>query len=116
MAKRGTNKSSLRDALTQVMPSTDTSAVQRVTKAAPAATSPPPVSEGRVKKGWEENKCSLYLPHPAVYQALLDLAHEDSKQIGRRKKLNDLFLEGIELLLKKRGLPSIDELIVKAGE
>jgi len=112
MAKRGISKPSLRDALTQVMPSEEGGTVPSVSQAAPAAVTPPPVSAGRIKKDWQENKHSIYM-HSAVHQALLDLAHEDSKQSGQRKKLNDLFLEGIELLLKKRGLPSMAELIAK---
>lgn len=70
--------------------------------------------EPKTRRKWDENKCSLYLPHPAVYKALLDLQHAESNV--RRKKLNDYFLEGIDRVFADRGLPSIEELIKKAGE
>lgn len=70
--------------------------------------------ETKARRKWDENKCSLYLPHPAVYKALLDLQHAESNV--RRKKLNDYFLEGIDRVFADRGLPSIEELIKKAGE
>jgi hypothetical protein len=40
---------------------------------------------------------------------LRDIAHDE------RTKLHPLILEGIDLLLKKRGAPSIKELTKKAG-
>ena len=49
---------------------------------------------------------SLYLPK-AVYEALREAAFKE------RRKIHDLVMQGIDLALKKRGYPSIDEL--KAG-
>lgn len=46
---------------------------------------------------------TLYLPKP-VHRQLRELANEEDK------KLHDLYLEGINLVLKKRGLKSIAEL------
>jgi hypothetical protein len=54
------------------------------------------------------HQLSVYL-EPPVYDALRDLAHEE------RTKLHPLILEAIDLLLKKRGAPSIRELTRKAG-
>lgn len=77
---------------------------------APLRTDAP---QPKARRKWDENKCSLYLPHPAIYKALLDLQHAESTT--RRKKLNDYFLEGIDRVFADRGLPSIEELIKKAG-
>ena len=46
---------------------------------------------------------------PPVYDRLRDIAHEE------RVKMHALFLEAVDLLLKKRGAPSIRELTRKAG-
>ena len=54
------------------------------------------------------HQLSVYLEAP-VYDRLRDIAHEE------RTKLHPLILEAIDLLLKKRGAPSIRELIRKAG-
>jgi hypothetical protein len=50
---------------------------------------------------------SLYLPE-AVYEALRESAFKE------RCKIHDLVMQGIEMALKKRGYPSIDDL--KAGK
>ena len=49
---------------------------------------------------------SLYLPE-AVYEALRETAFKE------RCKIHDLVMQGIELALRKRGYPSVDDL--KAG-
>jgi hypothetical protein len=50
---------------------------------------------------------SVYLPE-AVYEALRTTAFEE------RCKIHDLIMQGIELALRKRGYPPIDDL--KAGK
>jgi hypothetical protein len=54
------------------------------------------------------HQLSVYL-EPEVYDRLRDIAHEE------RTKLHSLVLEAIDLLLKRRGQPSIKELIKKSG-
>lgn len=51
---------------------------------------------------------SLYI-EPEVYDALRGIAFEE------RIKLHALITEGVDLVLKRRGSPSIRELIKKAG-
>jgi hypothetical protein len=46
---------------------------------------------------------SLYLPEP-VYEALREAAFKE------RCKIHDLVMQGIEMALKKRGYPSVDDL------
>jgi hypothetical protein len=46
---------------------------------------------------------SLYLPEP-VYEALRKIAFEE------RVKIHDVVLEGIDVALRRRGYPSIDDL------
>jgi len=46
---------------------------------------------------------SLYLPEP-VYEALRKIAFDE------RVKIHDVVLEGIDLALKRRGYPSIEDL------
>lgn len=55
---------------------------------------------------------SLYIP-PEVADQLDLLAIQERPARGRKKKINSLVLEGINLLLKDRGLPSIEELTKK---
>jgi hypothetical protein len=50
---------------------------------------------------------SLYLPEP-VYEGLRKIAFEE------RVKIHDLVLEGIDLALRRRGYPSVENL--KAGK
>ncbi len=50
---------------------------------------------------------SIYLPEP-VYEALRKIAFDE------RLKIHDLVMEGIDLVLRRRGYPSIDGL--KAGK
>lgn len=53
---------------------------------------------------------SVYIP-PVVLEQLDLIAMQERPAPGRKKKFNSLILEGIDLLLKDRGLPSIGELI-----
>jgi hypothetical protein len=46
---------------------------------------------------------SLYLPEP-VYEALRTIAFEE------RLKIHDVVLEGIDLALRRRGYPSVENL------
>ena len=46
---------------------------------------------------------SLYLPEP-VYEALRETAFKE------RCKIHDLVIQGVDLALRKRGYPSIDDL------
>lgn len=54
------------------------------------------------------SRVSLYLEAP-VYDQLREIAHVE------RTKLHPLMLEAIDLLLKKRGSPSIRELITRGA-
>jgi hypothetical protein len=65
-----------------------------------------PVGPGTLKQ--RAHQLSVYLEAP-VYDALRDIAHAE------RTKLHPLILEGIDMVLKKRGAPSIKELTKKAG-
>lgn len=70
------------------------------------AVAPQPVTgEGTLKE--RATQMSLYL-EPPVYDQLRDIAYHE------RTKIHPLILEGIDLLLKKRGSPSIKELVEKA--
>lgn len=60
-----------------------------------------PVGEGTLKQ--RAHQLSVYLEAP-VYDRLRDIAHDE------RTKLHPLILEAIDLLLKKRGAPSIKDL------
>lgn len=50
---------------------------------------------------------SVYIP-PVVLEQLDLIAMQERPAPGRKKKFNTLILEGIDLLLKDRGLPSRD--------
>ena len=52
---------------------------------------------------------SVYIP-PAVLEQLDLIALQERPAPGRKTKFNTLILEGIDLLLKDRGLPSIEDL------
>jgi hypothetical protein len=64
------------------------------------------VGEGTLKQ--RAHQLSVYLEEP-VYDKLRDIAFHE------RTKLHPLILEGIDLVLKKRGMPSIKELTKTAG-
>jgi hypothetical protein len=51
---------------------------------------------------------TVYLP-PPVHDQLRHVAYEE------RVKMHDLLLEGLDLVFKKRGLPSIEELKKRQG-
>jgi hypothetical protein len=53
---------------------------------------------------------SVYIP-PAVLDQLDLLALQERPAPGRKKKFNTFILEGLDLLLKKRGLPGVTELV-----
>jgi hypothetical protein len=84
------------------------SAPREVVSLKPRRTASPqkPVGEGTLKQ--RAHQLSVYLEAP-VYDALREIAHVE------RIKLHPLILEGIDLVLKKRGAPSIKELTKKAG-
>jgi len=67
---------------------------------------PQPAGQGTLKQ--RARQMSLYLEQP-VYDQLRDIAHDE------RTKIHPLILEAIDLLLKKRGSPSIKDLTQKAG-
>jgi len=52
---------------------------------------------------------SVYIP-TAVLDQLDLLALQERPAPGRKKKFNTFVLEGLDLLLKKRGLPGVAEL------
>lgn len=67
-------------------------------------SAPAPKPANQEKKGREAIKQqSLYLPE-AVYEQVRKLAFDE------RKKLHDYYLEGLDLVFKKKGLKSIAEL------
>src|SRR5215471_18279685 len=49
---------------------------------------------------------SVYLPE-AAYEALRQVAFDE------RRKIHDLLLEGVELALKKRGYPTLADMMTK---
>jgi len=67
---------------------------------------PPPAGQGTLKE--RTRQCSLYLELP-VYERLREIAFHE------RVPMHELFMEGIELALKRRGAPPIKELMKKAG-
>lgn len=74
-----------------------------------ASRKPAPVKakgEGTIRE--RAKQLSLYLEEP-VYDQIREIAHVE------RVKMHQLILEGVDLLLKKRGAPSIKELMKKAG-
>jgi hypothetical protein len=74
-------------------------------KTSPATSGAPKAPAGR-RPTPDIVHSSLYLPEP-VYEALREAAFRE------RCKIHDLVMQGIDLALRKRGYPSIDEL--KAG-
>src|SRR6476620_2615481 len=67
--------------------------------------SPQPKGQGTLKQ--RAHQFSTYL-EPPVYDALRDIAHAE------RVKIHALVLEGVDLVLQKRGLPSIAKLMSEA--
>ena len=69
---------------------------------------PLPVSlarHGNRPNGHPSSTRGLYLPEP-VYEALRKIAFEE------RLKIHDVVLEGIDIALRRRGYPSIEDLKV----
>jgi hypothetical protein len=62
--------------------------------------------EGTIRE--RAKQLSLYLEEP-VYEQIREIAHVE------RVKMHQLILEGVDLLLRKKGAPSIKELMKKAG-
>jgi hypothetical protein len=86
---------------------------QSVVEVAPAPSSEPIASslpaqrrQGTLKQ--RAHQLSTYLEEP-VYDTLRDIAHAE------RVKMHSLLLEGVDLVLKKRGLPSIAQLMSRHG-
>jgi hypothetical protein len=69
-------------------------------------SSPAPVTTAERTKPVHK---SVYIP-PVVLEQLDLIAMQERPAPGRKKKFNTLILEGIDLLLRDRGLPSIEEL------
>lgn len=65
-----------------------------------------PAGQGTLKQ--RAHQMSVYL-EPAVYDQLRDIAHVE------RTKLHALLMEGVDLVLKKRGAPSIRQLLAGTG-
>jgi hypothetical protein len=68
----------------------------------PSSTPEPARGQGTLKQ--RAHQFSTYL-EPPVYDALRDIAHAE------RVKIHALLLEGVDLVLKKRGMPSVEKLM-----
>lgn len=78
-----------------------------VVKFKPRRAAPPERAGGTLKE--RAHQMSVYLEAP-VYEKLRDIAHTE------RVKLHGLMLEGIDLMLRKRGQPSVRQLLKEGGE
>lgn len=83
---------------------------------APAVSAPAPAAPTRsapVRRGptlrARTKQLSLYLEEP-VYEELRNLAFSE------RVKMHQLIVEGVDLMLRKRGHPSIKDLMKKANQ
>ncbi|WP_125900959.1 hypothetical protein [Methylobacterium indicum] len=63
---------------------------------------------GRPVKTTTKPKATPFYLHPAVKEVLRDICYH------HRVKEHDLFIEGLDLVLKKRAYPSIAEIIAQA--
>lgn len=70
------------------------------------STQAEPAAKGTLKD--RAHQMSVYL-EPPVYDQLRDIAHVE------RTKLHALLMEGVDLVLKKRGAPSIRQLMADTG-
>ncbi|MGP0092313.1 MAG: hypothetical protein ACLPKB_20485 [Xanthobacteraceae bacterium] len=86
-------------------PTTETPRVESL-KVKRAPKKQPAAGQGTLKE--RTRQCSLYLELP-VYEQLREIAFHE------RVHMHELFIEGIDLLLRKRGAPPIKELMKKAG-
>jgi len=92
-----------------------------MTKAVEEVTPPPEPPPAPARAAWKPTprrarrsrdnspgpkKPSVYLTEP-VYEQLRTLAFQE------RKKMHDLLLDGLDLVFRQKGLPSIDELNAK---
>ena len=78
-------------------------------KAVEAPETPVPVASTDTPAPVKSIHKSVYIP-PEVLEQLDLLALQERPGPGRKKKFNTLILEGIDLILRDRGLPSIAEL------
>jgi hypothetical protein len=85
-----------RAAIVEPAPSAPESAAPR--------SSPAPQAKGQGTLKQRAHQFSTYL-EPPLYDALRDIAHAE------RVKIHALILEGVDLVLKKRGMPSISKLL-----
>lgn len=81
-------------------------ATSAVVEAKPVPTEAP--KRGRPVKTTVKPKATPFYLHPAVKEVLRDICYH------HRVKEHDLFLEGLDLVLKKRAYPSIAEIIAQA--
>lgn len=83
-------------------------------KAKAEAPEPPPEPEprkvGRPARTTAKAKPTPFYLHPAVKEVLRDIAYHN------RCKEHDLFVEGLEHVLRKHSYPTIAEIIAKAEE
>ena len=69
---------------------------------------PEPRKVGRPAKTTTKAKPTPFYLHPAVKEVLRDIAYHE------RRKEHDLFVEGLESVLKARSYPTVAEIIAKA--
>ena len=72
------------------------------------ATEPEPRKVGRPAKTSTKAKPTPFYLHPAVKEVLRDIAYHT------RRKEHDLFVEGLEHVLRKHSYPTIAEIVAKA--
>lgn len=119
MAKKRTSLAAVADALMSE-PSKTGSVTERNSASQFAKKKAAPVEEQRkgntiaeASDSAETIRTSVYIPL-AVYKKLNELAITEST--GLKKKVNDYFLEGIDEVFAKRGLPPIAKLIKRSEE
>jgi hypothetical protein len=83
-------------------------AVSAPTPAAPTRSAPVRAPRGATLRA-RTKQLSLYLEEP-VYEELRNLAFSE------RVKMHQLIVEGVDLMLRKRGHPSIKDLMKKANQ
>ncbi|WP_267427653.1 hypothetical protein [Methylobacterium sp. GC_Met_2] len=75
-----------------------------------SAVEPEPRKVGRPAKTTTKAKPTPFYLHPAVKEVLRDIAYHT------RRKEHDLFVEGLEYVLRKHSYPTIAEIIAKAEQ
>lgn len=83
---------------------------RRAGKAAPVAKVEVSASSNELPKTGADRARHMVYIAPEVDQQLRDMLHEDNRGARQRKKMNDYYLEALDLLFKLRGLKSIAEL------